>query len=89
MNDQHPIQSEVEEYGDIEAYGDKGITSANAPVPTFLKWTYILLPIWGIIWFYLYWNGMYGWLDRGYWQQLERAANTTFPVINHNNPKND
>ena len=63
---------------ELEEYGDPYITSKDAKVPWWLKLTYIVLPIWGIIWFYLYWNGVEGWLDRGYWHALEKAANTTF-----------
>lgn len=52
--------------------------SLENPVPRWLIVTYIVLPIFGFIIFALYWNGSSGWLDRGYWQQLQRAANTTF-----------
>lgn len=55
--------------------------SYENPIPRWLKWVYIILPIWGLFAFYLYWNGSYGWLDRGYWQQLQQAANTTYPQI--------
>ena len=55
-------------------------------VPTWLAVSYIWIPLLGFLMFYLYWNGSQGWLDRGYWQQLERAANTTYPYINHNEP---
>ena len=48
------------------------------PIPWWLKLTYISLPIWGVIVWYFYWNGSSGWLDRGYWQQLQEAAKTTF-----------
>jgi hypothetical protein len=51
----------------------------GTPVPRFLKWVYLILPIWGIIWFWLYWDGSSGWLDKGTWFKLEEAANTTFP----------
>ncbi len=80
------ILSEKNEQHEIEEYGDPGILSADAPVPTFLKWTYILLPIWGIIAFSLYWNGSSGWLDRGYWRQLQEAAGTTFPPVQFDTP---
>lgn len=46
--------------------------------PKFLIITYIILPIWGIYWFVSYWNGSTGFLDRGYWHQLQVAAGTTF-----------
>lgn len=64
---------------EIEEYGDAYIQSYDRKVPMWLKLTYILLPIWGVIWMALYWNGESGWLDRGYWIELEKAANTTYP----------
>lgn len=63
---------------ELESYGDTGITSANAPIPRWLIWNYVFWIIWGFVWFALYWNGSWGYLDRGYWQELQRAANTTF-----------
>ena len=74
----------MEEYdkGEAEEYGDASIASFDSPVPLWLKCTYLFLPIWGVICLYLYWNGSQGWLDRGYWQQLQRAAQTTFPFKN-------
>lgn len=71
----------------VEEYGDPGIESYDAKVPGLLKWTYIILPIWGIITFYFFWNGTAGWLDRGYWRQLQNAAKTTFPIVNFESPK--
>ena len=67
---------------EIELYGDPGIASYDAKVPKFLLLTYLLLPIWGIATFYYFWNGSLGWLDRGYWRELQVAANTTFPIEN-------
>lgn len=69
-----------------EEYGDPGIASFDAPFPRWLKIIYFVLPIWGVACFYLYWNGSYGWLDRGYWKELEIAANTTYPHINWSEP---
>lgn len=69
---------------EIELYGDPGIASYDAKIPKFLILTYILLPIWGIITGYYYWNGSIGWLDRGSWHQLQIAANTTLPYENQN-----
>ena len=63
---------------EIESYGDTGIESKDAKVPIWLLITYAILPIWGIVWFYFFWNGSVGWLDRGYWNQLQKAAQTTF-----------
>ncbi len=74
------------EQEEIETYGDDYIASYDRKVPKWLKWTYIILPIWGVITWYYYINGSHGWLDRGYWGQLQRAANTTFPIINQNEP---
>lgn len=67
------------EHEELEEYGDVGIASKDAPVPRWLIFNYILWPIFGIVWFYYFWNGSYGWLDRGHWSQLQRAANTTIP----------
>lgn len=64
---------------EVELYGDPLIASKNAPVPRWLFWSYFGWIAFGLVWFYLYWNGSYGWLDRGYWQQLQRAAATTYP----------
>lgn len=71
---------------EADPYGDEQIASFDKKVPAWLIWSYIFWIVWGIIWFFLYWNGTWGWLDRGYWEQLQRAANTTFPIINQNNP---
>lgn len=64
----------------VDVYGDTGIVSHNAKIAWWLKFLYVVLPIWGVIWMFLYWNGVSGWLDRGYWLELEKAAQTTFPV---------
>ena len=74
--------SDDNEEHDIHEYGEAYIRSANAPVPKWLIATYIILPIWGVITFMLFWNGSRGWLDRGYWEQLQHAANTTIPQQN-------
>ncbi len=70
--------------GEIELYGDPGIASFDAKVPKFLLLTYLLLPIWGFVSLYYFWNGSRGWFDRGYWHELQIAANTTFPIENQN-----
>jgi hypothetical protein len=69
---------------DVFNYGDERIASAHNKVSPFLKAVYIIMPIWGIIWWFLYWNGTSGWLDRGYWQQLQRANSSAYPFINFN-----
>lgn len=70
---------ESDERTEIEEYGDPGIMSKDEPVPKALIFSYIFWPLFGLVWFYFFWNGSYGWLDRGYWQELQRAAGTTFP----------
>lgn len=83
MTEQH----QNDELGDIEYYGDDYIASGNAKVSGWLKFNYILWPIWGIVWFYLFWNGStVPWFDRGYWNELQKAANTTFPAKNLDDP---
>lgn len=62
----------------LETYGDHEVTEfANTPVPTFLKFVYLLLPLWGIFWWVQYWDGSAGFLDRGYWKELQVQARTT------------
>lgn len=68
--------------GEIELYGDVGIASYDAKVAKPLLFLYLLLPIWGIVGFYFFWNGSIGWFDRGYWRELQVAAKTTFPIEN-------
>ncbi len=53
--------------------------SEDKKIPKFLHITYLFLFIWGIWGFIAYWNGSHGWLDRGYWQALQKAAHTTYP----------
>jgi hypothetical protein len=69
---------------DIELYGDPGIATFDAKVSKYLKVTYLILPIWGFITLYYFWNGSLGWFDRGSWHELQVAANTTFPIENQN-----
>ncbi len=70
--------------GEIELYGDPGIATFDAKVPKFLIATYLVLPFWGLAALYYFWNGSIGWFDRGYWHELQIAANTTFPIENQN-----
>ncbi len=72
---------------EIESYGDDYISSYHGTVPRWLKLQYYFWIVWGLVWFVLYWNGSWGYMDRGYWQQLQRAANTTFPIENQNASK--
>ncbi len=81
------MMSKKSEEEEIELYGDPGIASMDAKVPRWLILTYIILPIWGIFTFAIYWNGSWGWLDRGYWQELQMAANTTRPYKNMDDPQ--
>lgn len=62
--------------------GDAIIPSKETNIPKWLIWTYIVLPIWGVITFFIFWNGSHGWLDRGYWNELQKASNTTYPQRN-------
>jgi hypothetical protein len=84
----HEGQDEVEDshpqVEGAELYGDSNIATFDARVPKFLKFTYLFWPIWGAISFYFFWNGSLGWSDRGYWRELQIAANTTFPIENQN-----
>jgi hypothetical protein len=65
----------------VVLYGDEYIKSYHGIVPTWLKYQYALWIVAGMVWFFLYWNGSWGYLDRGSWQQLQRAALTTFPQM--------
>lgn len=71
----------------LENYGDDSISSYHGIVPAWLKFQYFFWIAWGIVWFFLYWNGSWGYVDRGYWQQLQRAAQTTFPFSNQEESK--
>jgi hypothetical protein len=80
---------ELEHIHEVDDYGDPRIASGHGKIPWWLWVTYAVLPIWGFIALAMYWNGSWGWLDRGYWQQLQRAANTTYPHINYDSmPEN-
>ncbi len=63
---------------ELEDYHDPRILSADAPVGIWLKILYISLPIWGVITFLIFWNGN----PSGYWSELQKAANTTYPFKN-------
>lgn len=79
MNESHEPHDK-----DLDIYADGSITSADAKVPHWLKWVFVIMPIWGVLWFYIFWNGSNGWFDRGYWNELQKAANTTTPYFNVN-----
>ncbi len=72
---------------EIEFYADGSISSKDAPVPKWILFLVFTMPLWGIVTFFLYWNGSAGWLDRGYWKELQEAANTTYPYYNEDSPK--
>ncbi len=74
-HDQESHDDHLEIYSD-----DPKIASKDAPVPRWLKFVYAILPIWGVITFYIFCNGTHGWLDSGHWNQLQKAALTTFPT---------
>lgn len=77
-------ENQLYETDGIELFGDPGIATYDAKVSKFLLATYLILPIWGFFTLYYFWNGSTGILDRGYWHELQIAANTTFPIINQN-----
>lgn len=67
-------------YDELYTYSGDQITELSGKkIPLFLKWTYVLLPILGLIAYYKYWNGSEGWLDRDHWKELQQAARTTTP----------
>ena len=69
--------------GELEHYGDPRIASyEGSKIPKFLLLTYLTLPIWGLITLVYFWNGSVGWFDRGYWHELQIAANTVNPNQN-------
>lgn len=72
-------------HSEVDEYGDPGIRSGHAPVAGWLQFSYIFWIIFGFIWWFFFWNGSYGWLDPNNWQQLQRAANTTYPTQNITN----
>lgn len=72
-------ENDEQEQNETEFYGDQYIASQNAPVPAWLQYSYVFWLVVGLAAGIIYWNGSWGWLDRGYWQQLQRAANTTYP----------
>lgn len=74
MNDPKNAEEEV------EFYGDERIATKDAPVRGWLKFSYVFWILFGLFWLYYFFNGSYGWLDRGYWLQLQRAALTTYPT---------
>lgn len=62
---------------DRETFGDTGIATKDAPIPLFLKLTYILLPLWGLLTLYYFWDGSTSsWLDGRHWKALQEAAGT-------------
>ena len=71
--------SEMQEEHELEFYSDEGISSADARFPRWLFITSMVLPIWGFCTLFYYFNGTHGWLDPSYWNQLQKAALTTYP----------
>lgn len=63
---------------EFEFYSDEGISSADARFPRWLMFTYVVLPVWGFCTLFYYFNGSHGWLDPSYWNQLQKAALTTY-----------
>ena len=48
-------------------------------IPVFLYIVYIVVLVGGIWAFCAFWTGSKGWLDRGFWHELQKAASTTAP----------
>lgn len=78
MEDQEKNTTDNHNEEHLESYADGLILSADAKIPKWIIAVIIVIHIWGFFWFYEYWNGSHGWLDRGYWGQLQKAANTTY-----------
>jgi len=78
-SNKEPFDNEIDkEDSDLELYRDEGITSLDAPVPLWLKCNYVFWVIFGLIWLFMFWNGStVSFFDRGYWHELQEAANTT------------
>lgn len=79
MNQNEELQQPLHEEEEVEIYGDDYLVSNDARVPRSLIILYLVLAIWGFFALFYYINGTRGWLDRGYWNQLQKAALTTFP----------
>ncbi len=64
-----------------EFYDQEGAPGeAHARIPRWLWLSYLAVIVWGVIWWFLFWNGSDNhWLDRGAWTSLQHAAKTTFP----------
>lgn len=73
-----PDQEHEREH-ELEFYSDGSISSDDARFPRWLILTYIILPIWGFCSWYYFFNGSHSHTDPIYWNQLQRAALTTFP----------
>lgn len=53
----------------------------NGPIPALLKFLYLILPLWGLIWFYFFCGGSHDTvLDGKAWRQLQQAAKTTWHI---------
>lgn len=56
---------------------DQGVpASEEPPVPRWLLCVYYILPIAGLVFLYAFWDGSFGWFDRGAWSALQQVANT-------------
>lgn len=48
----------------------------DTKIPWYIKLITLVLPLWGILWFFYFANGSFGWVDRGAWNDLQKAAQT-------------
>lgn len=56
---------------------DQGVPpSDDGKIPWYLVFSYGFWPIFGLIFLYYFWDGSFGWFDRGAWASLQQAANT-------------
>ena len=58
----------------------------DTPIPWYIKWLSLILPLWGVIWFFYFNDGSTGWVDRGAWDDLQKAAQTKNSQLKINKP---
>ena len=78
MSDELLIKSEEEELEErLASTGSPG--EAHRDIPKWLLIFYWTLPIWGVIWFFVFLSGNdSSFLDRGAWSELQESALTTW-----------
>lgn len=72
----------------VEQHADNEVAEfEDTPVPGFLKVTYVIVSLLGLIALLYFWNGSRGYFDRGYWYELQVAAGTTREVSSVTTPR--